>query len=165
MIRTQSNLKDLLNEAENDSKKTEHSKNKYRKNLEKSKKSSEKFKKSLELYICNLVDFEKNYIWSDDTIKDIIIKHYWKNPYYAPDIINSKTYILNTLQELSYKGRINLICFQNKTKTKYKLYFVSKKTNIAKPSENLPKQWEAQVARIGGNWKFPAGDATHLTTI
>ena len=74
MIRNKSNLKDLLKKSEEYSKKTEISKNEYMKNLEKHKKYSEKFKKNLELYICNLVDFEHNYIWSDDTIKDIIIK-------------------------------------------------------------------------------------------
>ena len=167
MIRNKSNLKDLLKKSEEYSKKTEISKNEYIKNLEKHKKYSEKFKKNLELYICNLVDFEHNYIWSDDTIKDIIIKHFWQSSYYAPDIINSKTYILNTLQELSYKGKINLICFQNDNiwgNTESKLYFLSKKTNIINPSENLPKQWKAQVGINKG--KFPSAiDLMHLTRI
>tara|TARA_B100001996_G_C18665159_1_gene594617 strand:- start:52 stop:447 length:396 start_codon:yes stop_codon:yes gene_type:complete len=121
--------------SEKYSKKAENSKSEYRKTLEKSKKSYEKFKKSLELYICNLVDFEYNSLWSDDTIKDIIIKHYWKYPAYAPDIINSKTYVLNTLEELSYKGKINLICIP--IENGYKHYFMSKKTNIT--TTNLPR--------------------------
>jgi len=130
IIRTKSNLKQLLMKAENNSKKTEYSKNQYRKALEKSKKSYEKFKKSLELYICNLVDFESNSLWSDDTIKDIIITHYWKYPHYAPDIINNKTYVLNTLRELSYKGKINLIRIP--IENGYKHYFMSNKNNIRK---------------------------------